>query len=331
MIKIYTLSDKRPDFIKLQYETIKKYVTDDYEYIVINNAVDSEERSAEIDRVCEEIGVESLRVVLDPSMRVLDGITQFTGNRYPNPNLACAYPTEWVWRNYMTKHDDIVVNIDSDMFLIKEVSFREMLGDNNFGIVHAYRNWHKVHYPWNGFFIADIPNMPHPEEMNWNCANVNGTEVDVGGQGHFYLEKYQEELKLLNIEQWGVLDDRAKNIEVNINGCAQFFINLDEMSIDVRNRQATDFNTFDHQEPRENYWDYFSENFIDIINETKKYGFPKPTFIDFLKLEKDDTIKESFIFHYKAGSNYMPWANDTYNSAKTEAFTKLLSGNVFND
>ena len=35
-IKIYTLSDKRPDFIKLQYETIKKHVTDDFEYVVIN-------------------------------------------------------------------------------------------------------------------------------------------------------------------------------------------------------------------------------------------------------------------------------------------------------
>ena len=331
MIKIYTLSDKRPDFIKIQYETIKKYVTDDYEYIVINNAVDSEERSDEIDRICEEIGVESLRVVLDPLMRTLNGEVQFTGNRYVNANLACAYPTEWVWRNYMTKHDDIVVNIDSDMFLIKKVSFRQMLGDKNFGIVHAYRKNHEVHYPWNGFFIADIPNMPHPEEMNWGCGEVNGSKVDVGGQGHFYLEKYQEELKTLNIEQWGVLDDRGSDIEVNINGCAQFFINFEEMSIDVKNRQASDFNTFDHQEPREDYWDYFSENFIDVINETKKYGFPKPTFVDFLKLEKDDTIKESFIFHYKAGSNYMPWANDTYNSAKTEAFTKLLSGNVFND
>jgi hypothetical protein len=331
-IKIYTLSDKRPDFINLQYETIKKHVTDDFEYIVINNAVDSAERTAEIDSICESLGVESLKVILDPSMRVSHGEVNFTGDQYANANLACSYPTQWAWINYMTKHDDLVVNIDSDMFLIKNVSFKEMIGSNNFGIVHAYRgNDHRVHYPWNGFFIADIPNMPNPEEMDWGCGEVLGERVDVGGQGHYYLKKYQDQLKTLNIEQWGVLDDRGDDIEVSVNGCAQFFINLEEMSIDVKNRQASDHNTFDHQSPRDNYWDYFSDNFIDIINETKKTGFPKPTFVDFLKLEKDDTIKESFIFHYKAGSNYMAWANSVYNSKKTEAFTKLLSEGVFND
>ena len=331
-IKIYTLSHQRPDFIKHQYESIKKHVTDDFEYIVINNAVDSVEKRTEIDSICEELGVESLNVVLDPSMRVSHGEINFTGNQYANANLACSYPTQWAWIKYMTKHDDLVVNIDSDMFLIKDVSFKEMMSDYNFGIVHAYRgDDHRVHYPWNGFFIADIPNMPNPEEMDWGCGEVLGERVDVGGQGHYYLEKYKDQLKTLNIEQWGVLDDRSSEIETNINGCAQFFINLEEMSIDVRNRQASDHNTFDHQEPREDYWDYLSDNFIDIIKATVQTGFPKPTFVDFLKLEKDDTIKESFIFHYKAGSNYMPWANDTYNSAKTEAFTKLLSGNIFND
>ena len=36
-VKIYTYSHNRPDFIKLQYETIKRHVKNDYEFIVFNN------------------------------------------------------------------------------------------------------------------------------------------------------------------------------------------------------------------------------------------------------------------------------------------------------
>lgn len=43
-ITIYTVADKRPDFIPVQYDTLKKYIRDEYEYIVLNNAIDSRYR-----------------------------------------------------------------------------------------------------------------------------------------------------------------------------------------------------------------------------------------------------------------------------------------------
>ena len=36
MIKIYTYSHNRPDLIKPQYDSIKKLVKDDFEFIVFN-------------------------------------------------------------------------------------------------------------------------------------------------------------------------------------------------------------------------------------------------------------------------------------------------------
>ena len=38
-IKIYTFSDKRPDFIKFQKETIAKFLKDDYEYLTSREAI----------------------------------------------------------------------------------------------------------------------------------------------------------------------------------------------------------------------------------------------------------------------------------------------------
>ena len=37
MIKIYTYSHNRPDFIEPQYNSIKKHIKDDFEFIVFNN------------------------------------------------------------------------------------------------------------------------------------------------------------------------------------------------------------------------------------------------------------------------------------------------------
>ena len=37
MIKIYTYSHNRPDFIEPQYNSLKKHIQDDFEFIVFNN------------------------------------------------------------------------------------------------------------------------------------------------------------------------------------------------------------------------------------------------------------------------------------------------------
>ena len=37
MIKVYTYSHNRPDLIEPQYDSLKKHIKDDFEYIVFNN------------------------------------------------------------------------------------------------------------------------------------------------------------------------------------------------------------------------------------------------------------------------------------------------------
>ena len=51
--------------------------------------------------------------------------------------------------------------------------------------------------------------------------------------------------------------------------------------------------------------------------------FPHPVWIDLIKTQNQE-IKESFIFHYKSGSNYQPFATPEYNEKKTQELTKLL-------
>lgn len=342
-VKIYTYSHNRPDFIELQYNTIKRHVKDDFEFIVFNNERDGGDggfdpnKINQIDEICKKLNIECIRVELEPEFQYMNNQKMFEGDRYLNGNIACAYSYTWGWKKFICKNDCLSVIIDSDMFFIKDISFVEMMEGYNFSYIPSYRfnrNYQDENdrgeiafvYPWNGFVMAKTSEMPNPEEMSWGWGYVNNIQVDVGGEVYYYLQKYGDKIKTLYIDQWGLLVDVQAPFEICINGCSQMFADFDECTVEIKNYQYSDQKTFPHQTSRDNYWEYVYENYEKIIKVTEKNGFPKPTFIDFIKLEKDnDIIKDSFIFHYKNASNTLPWMNDYYNYYKTEALDKFLN------
>ena len=80
MIKIYTYSHNRPDLIEPQYDSLKKHIKDDFEFIVFNNERQGgdpgsgykPERIAEIDNVCHKLGIQSIRVELDRDLQYIN-------------------------------------------------------------------------------------------------------------------------------------------------------------------------------------------------------------------------------------------------------------------
>jgi hypothetical protein len=340
-IKIYTYCHNRPDFIALQYESIKRHLKDDFEYIVFNNerpggdgGFDEKKIQIIYDK-CEQIGVQCIRVELDKELQYLNNNKMFEGETYINGNTACAYSFTWGWKNYISKNDCISLLIDSDMFFIKDILITDIMDGYNFSFVPSYRYVNNEYrniafkYPWNGLVIADIPNMPNPQEISWGDGWIDSLAVDVGGEVRYYLEKYESQLKINYIDQWGLCEDTQVPNQLVLNGCSEFKINFDEETLNITQYQHSDSKTFPHQIDRENYWDYFTQNYIKIKNITKKYNFPKPTFVDFMKLEKDSSIDDAFIFHYKNASNTLPWmkgeVGEVYNEEKTECLKKFLN------
>ena len=43
--------------------------------------------------------------------------------------------------------------------------------------------------------------------------------------------------------------------------------------------------------------------FTYMVEYASKYQFPKPTFIDLIKFEEDDSMEDAFVLHYKNASN----------------------------
>ena len=342
-IKIYTLSDQRPDLIPIQYESIKKYIKDDFEYIVLNNAhgtngvmfsQNNEERKQKIFEICDSLKVKCLEVLLEDEFQYFNGYLNFdknSPNKYPNPNFACSYPIMWLWERYITEDESISVIIDSDMFFIKEISISEMMSGYNCSFIPHYRDSMKIGYPWNGFVIVDPSNMPNPKELNWGCGRVNDVPVDVGGLGYFYLKKYNNNLNILYLTQLGLCEDYKKPFVVtSINGCFGYDFDFDKNEIILKGEGVFDGahiyenKIFPHENEIKDYFEKSTDMMIDMIKIIENYNFPKPTFVDLIKVESGFSIKDSFIFHYKAASNYCSWADEIYNKKKTQSLIDIL-------
>ena len=355
MIKIYTYSHNRPDFIEPQYNSIKKHIKDDFEFIVFNNERNGgdpgsgykPERIDEIYEVCEKLNIKCIRVELDPELQFINGYKQFEGDSYVSGGShACAYSFSWGWKHYISQDDSISMIIDSDMFFIKDISIQNLLEDHNFAFIPSYRYHSKyqsednrgsiaLHYPWNGVVIADIPNMPNPSELKWGLGVFNGQPCDVGGEGHSYLNTYKDQLKIKYIDMVSVQRDIAYEgdehappegyIEMGFNGCSPMHVNLDDGEFVILDYQHSNNKTFPHQKHRDDYWQYVYDCFTYMVKFAEDNSFPKPTFIDLIKFEEDDDMKESFILHYKNGSNSNVWQNEDYNNKKTVSLNKVLT------
>jgi hypothetical protein len=116
LIKIYGIHFNRPDFVHLQSRTLKRFLKDDFEFIVVNNA-NTQESFEAISTACKK---ESVREV---------GIS-----RNIDCNAARAYPgyhhsiaMNEIMATEIKAHNDICVILDGDAFLLADYSFSERM------------------------------------------------------------------------------------------------------------------------------------------------------------------------------------------------------------
>jgi glycosyltransferase involved in cell wall biosynthesis len=171
-VLLFTYSYNRPDFIEIQYKTFKKFLFDEYEFIVFNDASDEHMRSA-IEQMCQKLEIPCIRIpqeIHDPIYNASD--RNCKGVQYSLNLLGYT-------------HNDILALIDSDMFLIKEFSIREYMKDYDLAGLHQIRG--HVNYLWIGLVFLNMATMPNKTTINFNCGLIDNTRVDSGGFTYYYL------------------------------------------------------------------------------------------------------------------------------------------------
>lgn len=332
MITIFTIAHKRPDFIQIQYESIKKYVKGNYEFIVLNNAIDSKELKDKIASVCNDLSIKCIDVSLNEDMKISHGEINFTQSGYVNPNIACYYPINWLFKSYLTDEEKICL-IDSDMFFINDIDLEKTVEKQDILYIPQYRDNNKVHYIWNAFVVFNFKRNPSLKTIDWFPGKVNGVPCDVGGQTHFDLLKINPVVENY-IEEYSIYDIREQNQEVvidyiqngNINYCLKF--KNDFIEVSHTGGEKLDLNrSFKHEKLNEEHGKYLIKRTLTILRiiEDKNLDLPDPKHIGFIGFANSD---DYFIVHYKSGSNYLSFTTDEYNKKKTIAIKKLLGVNL---
>lgn len=197
-ILIITHSYNRPEFIAIQHKTFKNFLKDkDYTFIVFNDAPDNATKES-IDAMCRSLKINCIRI--PQKIHTYAYLRRWPGEGFNSACVRCANVVQYSLNEVGLHHNDIVVIIDSDMFLVKEFSIREFMHGFDLAGVPQSRN-STVHYIWNGLVFLNMSTLPDKQLINFNCGRVNDIPVDVGGQLHHYLSSHPL-LRIQYIDQW---------------------------------------------------------------------------------------------------------------------------------
>jgi hypothetical protein len=191
----------QPIFVEMQVKSFKKFIQDEYEFVVFNDA-NTAEIAQEIDVFCRINNIRCIRV--EQSIHDRPYLPRFPGEDNNHPCIRCANVVQYSLDVLGFEHEGPVVIIDSDMFLIKPISFLNYLKDYALVAVPQSRSCYGedpvVNYIWNGIVMFNMPCLPERRAINFNCGQVEGVATDVGGYMHYYLLKYKDSLSIRYIE-----------------------------------------------------------------------------------------------------------------------------------
>lgn len=229
-VRILAFHYNQADFIELQYKTFSKFLVEDFEMIVFNDAA-TDYNKEQIEQVCKQYGITCVRfepawhftdplnvylhmLMQDPSVSGYWGWSASTSIQEiaQHPSIRHSHVIQYALENYGYDHDDIVLLMDGDNFLVKYLSVASLLKScdivtfSRWGIdsVGDYRKQciaelpkHIQPCPWVVFVAFNPRKITSPRELQFGADIVNShpafNENSIGDTGSAcfrYLKKY---------------------------------------------------------------------------------------------------------------------------------------------
>jgi hypothetical protein len=230
-VRILTFHYNQADFIELQYRTLKKFLSDDFELIVFNDAATLENKEW-IEEVCDDLGIKCIR--FEPEWHLIDPLNLYLIERLKEPSTinlwdwtsfdsveeVAAHPSirhchviQYALDHFGYGHDDLVVLMDGDNFLIKPISFRDLLGSNDLlgcsrqcdhhgfyrkqGLEAPPPSKDRLWLPWVVFIAFNPSKLPSPRELKFHVDVIQNHPNypdhllgDSGSAACRYIQKY---------------------------------------------------------------------------------------------------------------------------------------------
>jgi hypothetical protein len=153
-VTIVTIFDKHEKFIKLQYDSIKKHITCEYEYIVFNNASNDQQRITNRN-ICENLGVQCI----DIHVNYGGGPSNIAGEAL---NETFKYLT-----------DKLVFKIDSDMFFINKINLVNLFEEGELIYIPNFSKDREI--MWSGVFGINLKQVK--DSLDFKPAVIPQTDT----------------------------------------------------------------------------------------------------------------------------------------------------------
>jgi hypothetical protein len=218
MIKIFVIDDTSPEIIRLQVASFRKYLRDDFEFILFNNenlAVDRE-KSKEVSNTCRSLSIQMIEPQRDSVLEA--ALNEATDEhrpcfnkegRYSNIGEGHNYVLQWTWENVVSKERGPIGMFHSDVFLMEPIRLTDRLQEYTLCFCPQNKG-PLVNYMWETIVLADMSKLPDPETMCWFSGWINGQLADTGGYTHYYLTAHPE-IKCLHIHHATTFNDPTLN------------------------------------------------------------------------------------------------------------------------
>jgi hypothetical protein len=177
-MKIVTAVVNNPEFIEIQYYTLKKYFKGEYEFIVFNDTKEFSDFTNDGDTtlkeqiitICNKLNITCINVV---------------NNHHNTMNMSQRHADTFntYVLKYQIENPDKYLLLDSDMFLVDYFDINKY-SQYDCAIVLQSRKDHQINYFWPGLCYFDFTKMKNIELLNWNCCK----DCDSGGSMHEWLK-----------------------------------------------------------------------------------------------------------------------------------------------
>lgn len=201
-VRFLTFHYDKPEFIDIQYKTFKKFMLDDYELIVFNDAKDPAIEKS-IQETCDKYGIQCIRFnqewheeaplnykiaewLKDP--KIFNPHTFISPNPRDigkQPSVRHCHVIKYAMENFGYNHDDIVGLVDGDAFPIRPLSVRSLLSDCD--IAGIRKNYYPIEYLWVVFMVFDMRSFPNKKDLIFDLAVVDNMIHDTGSNLYHFL------------------------------------------------------------------------------------------------------------------------------------------------
>lgn len=158
---IFTYAYNRPEFIALQNKCFKKFLKEDFDFVVFNDARDVKDETA-IQNECSKLGIQCIRIPQEIHNKPY--LQRFPGEDFNHHSVRNSNVVQYSLDHYGFSHKGYLLLFDSDVFLINPFSITDFMQDCSLAgrLQVKNKNNISINYLWIGIFFH------YKAGSNWN-------------------------------------------------------------------------------------------------------------------------------------------------------------------